>query len=109
MENREVSIHQEKGLVEKIKDECSAIGRMEELDYIVNNERKDGVVTLVSTRASKRRRTIISIRPNKSGGGGIRMNGIGKYADAIKTFDLLELGTEAFRADLRKAFAETER
>ncbi len=66
-------------------------------------QRNDGAYILEALFPRGQRKNIVTIWSNKQGGGDIRIVSIGKY-EKRRRFDQADIGTNAFRADLRMAY-----
>jgi len=70
-------------------------------------KRNDGGYILEAAFPRGRRKNIVTIWPNKQGGGDIRIVGIGKYAER-RRFDQNDIGTSMLKEDLRLAYMNTQ-
>ena len=88
------------------------INELAEIDIYLDKhykciKRNDGGYILEAIFPRRRRKNIVTIWPNKTGGGDIRIVGIGKY-ESRRRFDKSDMGTNTFREDLRKAYISTQ-
>lgn len=70
-------------------------------------KRNDGGYIFEAISPRGRRKNIVTMWPNKQGGGDIRIVSIGKYENR-RCFDYSDLGTSAFREDLLRAYRYTQ-
>lgn len=93
-------------LLKVIIDELTELGIYEEKSFTCI-KRKKGEYICEALSHRGRRKNIITVWPNYQGGGDIRIVGIGKY-EKRRCFDKSGIGTNEFRADLRKAYRLTQ-
>lgn len=93
-------------LLKIIIDELMELGIYSNKEYKCV-KRNDGAYIFEAIFPHGRRKNIVTIWPNNQGGGDIRIVGIGKY-DQRRRFDQSDVGANAFREDLRKAYNSTQ-
>lgn len=93
-------------LLKVIIDELAELGIYKEKSFICI-KRKKGEYICEALSPRGRRKNIVTVWPNYQGRGDIRIVGIGKY-EKRRCFDQSDIGTNTFRADLRKAYRITQ-
>ncbi|SHJ41446.1 hypothetical protein [Lutispora thermophila] len=93
-------------LVKTLINELAEISIYLDKDYKCI-KRNDGGYIFEAICPRGRRKNIVTVWPNKQGGGDIRIVGIGKYENR-RRFDQSDIGANALKEDLRKAYRNTQ-
>ncbi|GAE90581.1 hypothetical protein [Acetivibrio straminisolvens] len=93
-------------LVEIIIDELAQLNIYLGREYQCK-KRGDSAYIFEAISHGPDRKNIVTVWPNRKGGGSIRIVGIGKYKDR-RVFDKNDIGTNEFRANLRMAYSKTK-
>lgn len=88
------------------------INELAEIDVYLDKDykcikRKDGAYIFEAIFSRGIPKNIVTIWPNKQGGGDIRIVSIGKYENR-RRFEQSDIGTNTLKQDLRKAYARTQ-